>query len=83
MIPLGMIMRDVSVYSPMQRLFAEKDHFRNTLVFETPEIPFEIGVQIGVWSKYRAELPYGQFIEPNILTEKTRVLKPVDLYNLN
>ena len=27
--------------------------------------------------------PYGQFIEPNILTEKTRVLRRVNLYNLS
>ncbi len=47
MIPLGELVLKICVDSPMQRLLAEKDHSRKALVFETSEIPFEIGVQIG------------------------------------
>jgi hypothetical protein len=43
MISLGVIMRDVSVNSPSQRLLAKEDQPRKTFVFETPKIPFEMG----------------------------------------
>ncbi len=47
MISLGMKMFEVCVDSPTQRLLAEKDHSGKAFVFETSEIPFQMGVQIG------------------------------------